>query len=280
MTKRNKIVLFSSIFLALCVIIGLISNLKYTLTDDSINIRSLVLIGILLLLSIISIPVVYFGKVHKSKFEKLLSDEYFQKYEIIRDAVMNSQLSNIAKKEIKEDVLDMLISSQKSGRKAEDIIGNPETFFRSILLAYAKPGRLTVLSVIDGIVYFSFLILGASIILWFEQASRSLFEIGIDISMLTFFFIISFILIPITKKLTSTRNYWMFLSPIGFGLAFVLFAEIIRRFFYDIEIIRLLLDGTVRMVPNIIILILYIILIPVALFFKSYIRKRLLRTID
>ena len=280
MTKRNKIVLFSSIFLALCVIIGLISNLKYTLTDDSINIRSLVLIGILLLLSIISIPVVYFGKVRKSKFERLLSDEYFQKYEIIRDAVMNSQLTNIAKKEIKEDVLDMLISSQKSGRKAEDIIGNPETFSKNILLAYAKPGRLPVLSVIDGIVYFSFLILGASIILWFEQASRSLFEIGIDISMLTFFFIISFILIPVTRKLTSTRNYWMFLLPIGFGLVFVLFAEIIRRFFYDNEIIRQLLDGTVRMVPNIFILIIYIILISVALFLKSYIRRWLLRTID
>jgi len=280
MTKRNKIVLLTSIFLALCVIASVILNLKYTIHNNIININSFILVGIIILLSIISVPIVYFSKVRKSKFERMLSNEYFIKYEIIRDTVMNSQLSNINKKEIKEDVLDIFISAQKSGKSAEDTIGNPETFAREILKAYAKPGRLPVLSIIDGIMYFILFILGVSIFIWFEQTDMSFFETRIDISMLTFFILISFILVPLTKKLTSTHNYWMFILPVAFGIVFVLFAEIIRRFFYSNEIISQFLDGTVRMVPNIIMLILYIILIPIALFFKSYIRIRLLRTMD
>lgn len=279
MTKRNKIVLLTSIFLALCVITTVILNLKYTIHNDAVNINSFILIGVIILLSIISIPAVYFLKVRKSKFERMLNNEYFQKYEIIRDGIMNSQLLSFNKKEIREDVLDILISAQKSGKSAEDTIGNPETFTREILIAYAKPGRLPVLSIIDGIIYFVFFVLGASMFIWFEQTDTSFYKTGIDISMLTFFFIISFILIPVIRKLTSTHNYWMFILPVAFGVAYILFAEIIRRFFYNSEIIRQFLDGTVRMVPNIIILILYIILIPVFLFFKTYIRKRLLRTI-
>ncbi|MBM3709513.1 MAG: hypothetical protein FJW61_03710 [Actinobacteria bacterium] len=68
----------------------------------------------------------------KSKFEAILNNEYFQKYEIIKDAVMNSQLSNIAKKEIKEDILDMLITAQKSGKSADDTVGSPESFSRNL----------------------------------------------------------------------------------------------------------------------------------------------------
>lgn len=280
MTKRNKTVLLASIFLALCVIATVILNLKYTIHDNAININSLILIGIIILLCVISVPIVYFSKVRKSKFEIMLNNEYFQKYEIIRDAVMNSQLSIAAKKEIKEDVLDILISAQKSGKSAKDTIGNPETFAREILLSYAKPGRLPVLSIIDGIMYFILFMLGVSIFIWFEQTDMSFFKTRININMIIFFFIISFILIPVIKKLTSTHNYWIFILPLIFGIVFVLLDKIARRFFYSNEIIRQFLYGTVKMVPNIIILILYIVLIAIALFFKSYIRKRLLRTID
>lgn len=280
MTKRNKVILFVSVFLAICVIASVILYLRYNFSADSINIRSLILITIIILLSIISIPVVYFSKVRKSKFEAMLNNEYFQKYEIIKDAVMNSQLSNISKNEIMEDMLDMLITAQKSGKSADDTVGNPGSFARNILLAYYKPGRLPVLSLIDGAIYFIAFILGASIFLWFEQSSFGLFEIGIDISMLIFFFLICFIIIPVTKKYISTKNYWVFILPVASGIVFILIAELVRRFFYNNEIIRLLLDGTVRMIPNIFLLILYIILIPALLLLKSYIRKRLLRSID
>jgi hypothetical protein len=280
MTKRNKMVLMTSIFLALCVIVTLIINFYYTKGNNTIDTNSLIVIGTIILLSIISVFVVYFLKVRKSKFEKILNNEYFQKYEIIKDGINNSQLSSINKKEVKEDMLDLLISAQKSGKSAEDTIGSPEIFTREILLSYSKHGRLTVLSIIDGIVYFILFVLGASIFLWFEKTDISFFNTGIDISMITFFFIISFFLIPITRKLTSTHNYWTFLLPVAFGIVFILFAEIIRRFFYSNEIIRKFLDGNVRMVPNVIILIIYIVLIPTALFFKPYIRRRLMKTID
>jgi hypothetical protein len=280
MTKRNIIVLMTSIFLALCVIATVIIGFYYTASKKSINNNSLIIIGAIILLSIISVFIVYFLKVRKSRFEKMLNNEYFQKYEIIKDAIRNSQLSDITKKEIREDILDLLISAQNSGKSAEDSVGSPEIFTMEILLTYSKPGRLAVLSVIDGIIYFILFVLGASIILWLEQSGISFFNTGIDIIIIVFFFIISFILIPVIRKLTSTHNYWMFILPLAFGIVFILFAEIIRRFFYSNEIVKQFLDGTIRMVPNVIILIIYIVLIPTALFFKSYIRRRLMKTAD
>ena len=125
--------------------------------------------------------------------------------------------------------------------------------------------------------YFIFFVTGASLFLWFERVETSLFNTGIDISMLVFFFIISFILIPVIRKFTSTKNYWMFILPLVFGIIFIIFAEIARRFFYDNEIIRLLLDGTVRMIPGIYILVLYAVLVPVLVISKSYLRKKLLK---
>jgi hypothetical protein len=277
MTRRNKIVLFSSVFLALCIIASVIVDIKYTFTSDYINIRSLILVIIIILLSIISIPVVYFGKIRRNRFEKMLNDEYFQKYEIIKDAVINSQLPKNSKKEIREDILDILISAQKSGRNAEDVIENPEEFSRNILLSYAKPGRLTILSIIDGIVFSAFFILGGSMILWLEQVNKNLFEIAMDTSILIFMLLISFIILPLTKKLTSTHNYWMFLLPIGSGLVFILVAESLRMFFPGSELIRQLLDGSIRMIPNTAILIIYIVIIVLFLLMKSYLRKLLLK---
>ena len=226
MTKRNKIVLFSSIFLALCVIATVILNLKLTARNNAINTESLILTGIIIFLAIISIPVVYFLKVRKSKFERILDSNYFQKYEIVKDAILNSQLSNTSKKEIIEDVLDILISAQKSGKSPEEAVEDPQSFSREILLAYARPGRLPVLSIIDGTMYFIFFVIGASLFLWFEQIETSLFNTGIDISMLIFIFIISFILVPVIKKLASTQNHWIFIMPLAFGIIFVILAEI------------------------------------------------------
>lgn len=277
MTKRNKIVLLTSIVLALGVIAGII---LYAVNNKTNNIISFIYIGIVILLGIGSVPLIYFLKVRKSKFEKLLDDKYFLKYEIIKDAVKNSQLSNMSKKEITEDVLDMLISAQKSGKSAEEVIEDPEVFIREIITTYASPGRLAVLNIIDGVIYFVCFVLGASILLWFEHTDMSFFKTGVDINMILFFFIISFIIVSVTKKLTSTKNYWMAVIPVAFGILFVLLSEMLRHFFYDLELVRQFLDGTVRMVPNIVMLAVYLIVVPVAVIIKSFIRKKLLRTTD
>ena len=184
MTKRDKIVLLSSVLLAICVIASAVLLLVSSNKTNGVYMESLLFVGVTILIGISSVIIVYFSKVRKSKFEKMLNDEYFQEYEIIKDAVMNSQLSNNSKKEIKEDILDILLSSQKAGKPVNNVVENPVTFSREIIRSFTKPSRSAILNLFDGIIGFVLLVIGVNILLWLKQIDRSFFGIGIGITMI------------------------------------------------------------------------------------------------
>ena len=65
--------------------------------------------------------------------------------------------------------------------------------------------------------------------------------------------------------------------PVAGGLLFILLAEFLRAFFYDLNGVRLFLDGSVRMVPNVVILMIYLLSVPMFLMLKQISRKKMLR---
>jgi DNA-binding ferritin-like protein (Dps family) len=275
MTKRNKIILLSSVLLAVLVILSTgvfaISRAdQYTASQESTLLTTMII-----LVSILSVFVVYFSKVQKRKYEKLLNQEYFQEYEIIKDAVANSQLSSSSKKEIIEDILDMLLSAQEAGKSVQEVTGKTEKFAQEILESYAGPIEVGILSIFDSFIAFALFVVGTSIFLWLEEAQQSFFAIRLDIAMVVFFVLVAFGLLPVTKKQTSTKNPWMYLLPIATGIVFVLFAELLRAFFYKLEAVKQFLDGSLRMIPNAGFLMLYLLSIPVFLLLKHFFRKSL-----
>ena len=65
-------------------------------------------------------------------------------------------------------------------------------------------------------------------------------------------------MLPVAKAQTGTRNPWMYMIPVAGGVIFILLAEFLRAFFYDVNVVRQFLDGSVQMVPNaVILMILY-----------------------
>ncbi|MFH0992800.1 MAG: hypothetical protein V1761_00460 [bacterium] len=273
MTKREKIVILSSGLLAVCVIASAIVFFIQAAVAGNTDVMSYLVIGIFILLGVLSVIVVYFLQVRKQKFEKLLNTDYYQKYEVVRDAIMNSQLSASGKKEIKEDVLDMLILAQNAGKPAVAVVENPAAFAQEILHAFAKPSRFLMMTVLDGIVGFVLLIIGFTTVLWLEQVETSYFAIGIDINMMVLFAFVAFLIIPVTKRLTATERPWMFLLPLAFGILFVLVSELLRAFFADVDAVRNYLDGTIRMIPGWLTLIVYILAVPLGLVIKVLLRK-------
>ncbi|HSM25678.1 MAG TPA: hypothetical protein VK856_12505 [Anaerolineaceae bacterium] len=119
--------------------------------------------------------------------------------------------------------------------------------------------------------------MGASLILWLEQTQQSFFATRLDDSMIVFFLLVGFILIPIAKPQTGTRNPWMYLIPLSGGVLFILLIEFLRAFFYDVNAVQQFLDGSVRMVPNEVILMIYLLSIPLFLMLKQISRKRIYR---
>lgn len=274
MTKRDKIIMLSAVLLAVCIIISAVLLTFYAGKNSGrLYPDFIIYIAAVLLAAVLSVAAVYLTKVQKSRYEKLLNASYFKEYEMIKDVIMNSQLSVKSKKETTEDILDILLEAQKAGRAAADVIGDPLEFSKKIIGTFTNPKRFIALSIFDSIIAFVLFVTGVHFILWLEQTDQSFFRIGTDISLVLFIIITAFVIMPVTKKLTSTKNPWMFMVPLGCGLAFVAAVEILRKYFYGIESVKNLLDGTVTMIPHIAVFIIYLISIPVLMKMKSFIRK-------
>ena len=264
MTQRDKITLISSVLLALLVILSAIAFAISSISQNTANKALTLLIALIILVSISSVFVVYFTKIQKRKYEKLLNQEYYQEYKILKDAVANSQLTNSNKKETNEDILDILLSAQEAGRSVA----------QEILLSHARPTQLAILNFLDSLIAFVLFVIGASLLFWFEETQQSFFAIRLDIAMVVFFILVAFVVLPVTRKQTSTKNPWTFLLPIAIGILFVLLAELLRAFFYNLEVVKRFLDGTLRMIPDAGFLTIYLLSIPVLLLLKQIIRNR------
>lgn len=88
MTTRNKVLLISSIILALLVIASVVVwEITGRSSDEKIPV---VLFVTIIVISILSVFVVYFSKIQKKKYKKLLNQDYYEQFEMIKDAVVNS----------------------------------------------------------------------------------------------------------------------------------------------------------------------------------------------
>lgn len=275
MTRRGKFAIGSAVTLAVMVIASSIFLLLRAGGARGMDTAGLVITCGAVLLSILSVFTVYLLKGRKRKYEKLLNDEYYREYEIIQDAVLQSQLSSAVKKEIGSDILDLLLSAQEAGKSVESAVGDPAAFAREIMRAYARPGLFACLSLIDAAVTFLSVVLAAYIVTWLEQTNQSFFGLRFDVSLIAFFALIALIVIPVTKSLVSARRNWAYLLPVACGVAFVITAELLRKYAYGVEGVRYFLDGTVPLETNPTVLIAHALLIPLLMLIKIGVRNSL-----
>ena len=269
MTKRDKFIMFCSIAIALCLIFGIV----YTSGISGSNSKLLSYSVPIIIISLLAVLAVYFSRIRKGKYEEMLNGEYYQKYEAIRDIIMNSQLSNNSKKEIKEDILDILISAQKAGKSVDNVVNSPVEFAENIIKSYLRPERIAVLTLLDGIMFSAIFTLLASCVLWLENVRENFFSTSIDIDVLVVIFFVAFIVIPVSKAFKPNQGIGTYTLPLIITIAFILLLGIITKVFSGNEFIAQLYNGRVNMIPNIIIFIVYLIAVPTCIFFKAYIRK-------
>ena len=144
MTYRSKVVLFSAILLGLCVIAT--SFIQVMSSKDSAQNPGPIVTISAILISLASIVYVYFMKVRKNRDERLLDADFYREYELVKDAIALSQLPSGLRKDVTDDVLEMLITAQKAGRSVADVIVNPQSFADEIISSFAKPTSFFLLN--------------------------------------------------------------------------------------------------------------------------------------
>ncbi len=257
MTNRSRFVLSVAVLLAVMVIASsvflAISGSRGS--DGAASMSATIAIGIVAVLSVV---VVYMGKVRKSKAESMLSREFFLGYEQVKDALHSSDLPKARIKEIGDEVLDMLLSAQKAGRKPEDVIGDPRAFIVRIMQSAAKPGGLLLSGVINGVTTFLLFILGITLVLWMEEPDAGYFGTKIEINMVVLAVLISFVVMPLTKVLIR-KSMLAFGIPVAFGVLYVLGMEAIRASGSSSAVA--FLETSIRMVPSIFALGVYLLVL-------------------
>lgn len=247
MTSRSKFVLSVAVLLAVMVIassvfLAISGNRE---TEGTVSISATIVIGIV---AILSVAVVYNGKVRKSKVEAMLNKEFFLSYEQIKDSIHSSDLPKARIREINDEVLDMLLSAQKAGRKPQDVIGDPKVFIARVMESSARPGRMFLSGLINSIGAFILFILGITLVLWMEEPDAGYFGTSMDANMVILAGLISFIVLPLTKVLIR-RSTLAFGIPVAFGVLFVLGMEVLRA--GNNKEVTAILDVSIRMVPSI-----------------------------
>ena len=272
MTKHDKAALISSSLLAVLVIASVVLAL-YNGSAQNQQAELIVLIGIILL-SIFSVGIVFFTRVRRSGYEKRISKEYFAVYQSIKNTLSVSELSQIDRKEALADIQELILSAQHSGKPVQSAFPDVDLFTRQLVLAYGGKNRKVLLSFLSGCMLFVFFVVMTQTLLWLENPAQTFFSQRIDFSMLVFFFVIAFFVYPLIRLLIGKQNLWAYVLPIIIGLSLVGILELLRHFFYGIPLVKTLLDGTACMIPNVAVLGILLLSIPICLLLKRVIRLR------
>jgi hypothetical protein len=227
----------------------------------------------IILVSLLAVLAVYFSRIRKSGFETMLNAAYYQKYESIRDVVMNSQLSGNSKKEIKEDIFDLLISAQKADKNIDDVVKNPAEFAENIIKAYMRPPRRFILTFLNAIVFILISILLTHFVLWLENVRENFFTTSIDINVIVVIFFLAFVAIPASNAFKPKQSIGSYAIPLLIIVVFILLLGIFVKSFTANEFVEQLYNGSINMIPNIIVFTGYLAAIPMCILLKAHFRR-------
>lgn len=271
MKKKSKIALLASVILP--VIAASIILIKAASAENIANIQLIVFYACLVGLAIVSVGVTYFTKIKKNNLEKQLQEDFYQGYDVIKEYIMNAQLDTATKKEIKEDVLDLLITAQNNGKSFDETVGEAQKFSLDILQQYGKTTKYNIEHFVESWIFMIGFTLGVKVLLWLEDTNRDFFDIHITLPLIVFFAILSFILVPYLKIHPISQNPKSIFLPIGLGVICVGILELSRRFLYDYQWIRTFLDEEIILVSTPTVLTIICIIFISLFFIKQYLKK-------
>jgi DNA-binding ferritin-like protein (Dps family) len=211
--------------------------------------------------------------VKTNQFEALLNNEYIKSFDDIMSQINSSYLTKRQKKEIRDDLLELLITAQKSGRCVYKVTGKTSTFANNIIESYGKYQWLLI-GLVNGFLYTSIFILVDQFILSFDFEYfyiSSIFSTTTDVFILSIFIFFFFIQIPIQKIPHPEKND----IPLFLFSLFLLLISSLPIFSPSLEkTYNSFFSKQINLVPNIYILLIYILIIPLTILLKKIIRNK------
>ncbi|MEA3424483.1 MAG: hypothetical protein U9Q80_11900 [Bacillota bacterium] len=274
MTSKSKIKILISVLIGILVIFSISIYLNIILRNDTMT----TLVGgiaiVLIILAAVAV-VMTIKRVSKTGYEKDLEGKYLELYE---DACEYLEISNISKKgrkEIKEEILDVVLNSQEIKRNPEEIFGDDfEQAMDGWVVSYGGSNKKVSL-LIDSAMFYFILLLVLHVLNYIENMNVYFFDVGIDNSILIYIGILSFMVMPVARINVQRRKYFYYIGVLVlFIVSFIGFSEINHRYFTHTSFSKWYNTGTTNVVSSLPILMLIIGAVISLLIMKRLVRKK------
>ena len=190
---------------------------------------------------------------------------YLEKYEQVLEHIGSASLPGAGKTDLAGDVLEMLLTAQKSGRPADLVLPDTAAFAAEMIEARTGHRASRLMSLLSSMIYLVCFILGTQLLLWLEDTYKNLFAIRQSYDILSFYLLLAFVLLPLLKSERVQAKSWRYLLPLGSGILFVLLVSTLRYFGGELPAVRFFLDGDINVIPDQVVLIAMMALIPLLL---------------
>jgi hypothetical protein len=201
------------------------------------DLGSVLILGAICLFALLAVAYTISLKLKLEEKMKLLDEPGRAAYEAMSLEIRGSPLSGSEKRDLSEEILDILISAQAEGKGAESIVGkDPVQFVRGTLESYGV-ARNRFLLIFDSIMYFLGYLAGFQVFFALRSPGISFFSVGFEVSLVAFFGLISVAMpamVALSRSIMGRRKAALallipFLAlPLGVGGTFIVFIEIVR----------------------------------------------------
>ncbi len=273
LTKKSKWMLYLSIFISGIVIFSTIFYFIFAKDNVNDNKEKVVLI-IIITIAVLAVLSMVFTRIKLRKNTKNLSREFFEAYEDIADKLNGLSMSSLEKKETLSDILDLFLQADRDNRNVNDVIGeNTNEFVKQIHESFGYRSKF-IYNLLTGVQYSIIYVLMMQGAAYLRNSSQSFFNQEVSLSLFLLLISVAFICVPF--MVNCIRNGKILIAatiPIAVMVVFIATMETLHAFFLHIPFLYTIVEGGVNIMPNLTVLILWILTFVLASLLKIVQRK-------
>ncbi|MCK5764323.1 MAG: hypothetical protein KAH05_09400 [Clostridiales bacterium] len=274
MTRKSKTKILVFVLIGILLIFSISIYLDIILKNDTMTTPMWVVAIVLIVLATV-VVIMTVKRIAKTGYEKNLKGEYLELYEDACEYLEISNISKNSKREIKEEILDVVLNSQEIKRNPEEIFGND--FGKAMegwVISYGGSNKKIAL-LIDGAMFYFIFLLALHMLNYIENMNIDFFDARIDNSILIYIGILAFIVMPIARINAQKRKYFYYIGVIVlFVSVYIGFSEITHRYFSHTPFSKWYSMGTTNVIASLPMLLLIISAIISLLVIKKLVRKK------
>ena len=206
-------------------------------------------IGMVLLAALVFALFTLF-RLRRSRYARMLAPDYYTAYEQISDALNTEVLSKAEQREVKADVLAMLIDAQRQGRDVRDVTGGDiQAFLARVKGAFGYRSSIAF-SLCESVQFGVLLAAFLQTANYFRMGDgQSFFESGLSLIMLILYVPLVFVVYPLLRRAMRRQKTGSMLLVMGvYAIVFIGMIIVLDNFAGDTAWVRYILATDVAVI--------------------------------